>query len=91
MRWTSIVAIYTLFWTLGAFLVMPFGVRTPDELGLEKVPGQAHSAPANFNPRQIVRRATVVSLIGFVVYYQNYLHHWITIQDLDLAKWLGWY
>lgn len=91
MHLTSIVAIYTLFWVLAAFLVMPFGVRTSDELGIEKIAGQAHSAPANFNPRRIMGRATVVSLIGFVLYYQNYIHHWITIEDLDLAKWLGWY
>jgi phosphatidylinositol glycan class B len=28
MRWTSILAIYSLFWVLSAFLVLPFGVRT---------------------------------------------------------------
>jgi len=91
MRWTSIVAIYALFWVLAAFLVMPFGIRTHDELGLPKVTGQVHSAPANFSPRRIMRRATVVSLVMFVLYYQNYVHHWVTIEDLDAARWLGWY
>ena len=91
MHLTSIVAIYSLFWVLAAFVVMPFGVRTADELGLEKIPGQAHSAPANFNPRLIVRRATVLSVAAFVLYYFNYSHRWITIEDFDLAKWMGWY
>jgi len=91
VRWISILAIYTLFWTLAAFLVMPFGVRTPDEVGAEKVPGQADSAPVNFNPRKVAARATVLSLVSFVLYYQNYIHRWITIEDLDLQKWLGWY
>jgi hypothetical protein len=50
VRWTSIVAIYSLFWVFAAFLVMPFGIRTHDELGMGKVDGQAHSAPGNFRP-----------------------------------------
>jgi predicted secreted protein len=91
MRWTSILAIYMLFWILAAFLVMPFGVRTHDEAGVEKVPGQAESAPAHFNPRQITLRATVLSLVLFALYYANYTQRWITIEDLDLTKWLGWY
>lgn len=91
MRWTSVVAIYALFWVLSAFLVLPFGVRTPDELGLEKVPGQADSAPANFSPRRILRRATVVSVAGFALYYLCYTHHWISVDDFDVGKWLGWY
>jgi predicted secreted protein len=91
MRWTSILAIYMLFWILAAFFVMPFGVRTPDEAGVDKVPGQVESAPANFNPRRIVTRATVLSLVLFVLYYLNFINRWITIEDLDLTKWLGWY
>ena len=47
-----------LFWVMSAFLVLPFGVRTHDEAGIAKVPGQADSAPANFRPRRIAKRAT---------------------------------
>ena len=50
MRVTSIIAIYALFWVLSAFCVMPFGIRTHDEAGIDKIPGQADSAPANFQP-----------------------------------------
>jgi predicted secreted protein len=89
LRWTSILAIYTLFWILSAFLVMPFGVRTHDELGLEKVPGQAHSAPANFSATRIVRRATMVATVLFAIYYLNYVNRWITIEDIDISPWLG--
>ncbi|MDE2412827.1 MAG: DUF1467 family protein, partial [Sphingomonadales bacterium] len=39
MKWTSMIAIFTLFWVLSAFLVLPFGIRTHDEAGIEKVPG----------------------------------------------------
>ena len=84
MRWTSIIAIYALFWVLSAFLVMPFGVRTHDEEGIEKVKGQADSAPANFRPRLIALRASVVALILFGAYYVNYVNGWIVPKDLDV-------
>jgi predicted secreted protein len=83
MRWTSIIAIYTLFWVLSAFLVMPFGVRTHDEMGMMKIPGQADSAPANFNAGRIARRATVLALVLFGLYYANYVNEWIMPKDLD--------
>ena len=39
MRWTSILAIYVLFCTLSLFLVLPFGVRTAEEVGERSAPG----------------------------------------------------
>lgn len=89
MRWTSILAIFVLFWVLSAFLVMPFGIRTHEELGLEKTAGQAQSAPANFSPRLIARRATVLAVVLFGLYYENYVHQWITWHDLDISPWIG--
>lgn len=83
MKWTSILAIYALFWVFCAFLVLPFGVKTHDEAGIEKVPGQAESAPANFSPKRIAARATVVATICFALYYANYVRGWLTVQDLD--------
>ena len=68
MRWTSALAIYVLFWVMSAFLVMPFGVRTADELGAEKIPGQAESAPANFKQRRIVVITTMVATVLFGLY-----------------------
>jgi predicted secreted protein len=83
MRWTSIVAIYTLFWVMSAFFVMPFGVRTHDEAGIEKIPGQADSAPAEFHPGRIIKRATIVATVLFGLYYANYVNGWITDDDLN--------
>ena len=48
MRWTSMLAIYVLFWAFSVFLVLPFGVRTAEEAGAERIPGQAESAPHEF-------------------------------------------
>ncbi len=89
MRWTSIVAIYSLFWVFAAFLVMPFGIRTHDELGIGKVDGQAHSAPGNFRPKRVAIRATILAAILFGLYYANYVNQWVTIDDLDYARKLG--
>lgn len=84
MKWTSIIAIYALFWVLSAFLVLPFGVKTHDEAGLDKVAGQAGSAPANFSARRIALRATVVSLVLFGLYYANYVNGWLQPGDFNL-------
>ena len=84
MKLTSMVAIYALFWVLSAFLVLPFGVRTHDEAGLDKVAGQADSAPANFNPRRIAGRATVLAVVLFGLFYLNYNYGWVGPEAFDL-------
>jgi predicted secreted protein len=84
MKWTSIVAIYTLFWVLSAFLVLPFGVRTHDEAGVPRVPGQADSAPVHFRPGRIAKRATIISALLFGLYYANYVNKWIMPEDIEL-------
>jgi predicted secreted protein len=86
MKWTSIVAIYLLFWVMSAFLVMPFHVRTAQEEGAELVPGQAESAPHNFRPLRIVLWTTLVSMALFGLYYANYVNQWITPDTLDFTQ-----
>lgn len=84
MRWTSVLAIYVLFWTLSAFLVLPFGVRTHAEAGAERVPGQADSAPHDFRPGRIAVRITIVATILFALFFLNYNFGWITPAMLDV-------
>ncbi len=76
MKWTSIIAIYSLFWVLSAFVVLPFYAKTADEAGVEKIPGQAESAPAEFRPLPIAGWTTLVSAIAFVIYYVIYVNGW---------------
>lgn len=83
MNWTSIVAIYVLFWVMTAFVILPIGVRTHDELGLPKVPGQADSAPGNFQPRTILLRTTLLSAALFGLYYANYIYGWVDRHSFD--------
>lgn len=77
MKWTSALAIYLLFWVMSAFVVMPFGVRNAHEAGEPLVPGQSDGAPANFNPRLILIRTTVVATVLFGLYYAAYVNGWI--------------
>jgi predicted secreted protein len=89
VKWTSILAIYFLFWVMIAFLLLPFGVRTHEELGLEKSPGQADSAPANFRPGRLAVRATIIAAALTALYVLNYTQGWIGIDDLDITRLVG--
>lgn len=84
MQWTSIIAIFTLFWVLSAFLVMPFGFRTVEEEGHARVPGQVDSAPAQFRPGRIALRATLLAVVLFGLFYANYVYGWIGVEQLNL-------
>jgi len=84
MRWTSALAIYFLFWSFSIFLVLPFGVRTSEEAGEAKVPGQADSAPHKFEAGKVALRVTIVATVLFGLYYLNYVNRWIGVEALDL-------
>lgn len=83
MRWTSILAIYVLFWTLSLFLVLPWGVRTSEEAGTERQPGQADSAPHDFRFGRVALWTTIVASALFALFYANYVFGWVGVQDLD--------
>lgn len=83
MKWTSVLAIYALFWVLSAFILLPFGVKTHDEAGIPKIPGQADSAPAEFRPGRLVLRATLLAAVLCGLYVANYVNGWIGVEDLN--------
>lgn len=83
MNWISGLAVYFLFWVGFAFLLLPFGVRTHEEVGAERVPGQADSAPHQFDLGRHAIRSTIVATIAFAVYYANFVFGWIRADDLD--------
>jgi predicted secreted protein len=78
------LAIYALLWVMSAFLMLPFGIKTHDEAGIAKVPGQADSAPANFRPGRVAARATVLAAVLCALYVANYVYGWIGPEDLNL-------
>jgi predicted secreted protein len=83
MNFTSIVAIYFLFFAFSAFVLLPFGVRTDEEAGTPTVPGQAESAPYRFDLKRHLFKAAVLAAVLFAIYYINWTFGWITPDDLD--------
>ena len=83
MKWTSVLAIYFLIFCFSAFVLLPFGVKTHEEVGGERIPGQADSAPYWFDlPRHLVR-ATLLAVVLTALFIANYQFGWITVDDLD--------
>ena len=84
MKWTSVLAIYFLIFCFTAFVSLPFGVRTAEEAGIDRVPGQADSAPHRFDlPRHLLRAAVIAAMLT-AIFAANYQFGWITVDDLDL-------
>jgi len=83
MEFTSIVAIYFLFFAFSAFILLPFGVRTAEEVGDERIPGQAESAPHRFDVKRHFTKAAILGAILFGIYYANWTFGWITPDALD--------
>ncbi|GAB5347486.1 DUF1467 family protein [Alteriqipengyuania sp. 357] len=79
----SILAIYFLVWIFVAFVMLPFGVRTHEEMGLELTPGQAESAPANFRPGRLALRAAVIAAFLTALWVMNWEHGWVTRHAFD--------
>ena len=84
MKPFTIFAIYFLFWFLSLFLVLPFEARIKrDDVVVEKVPGQAESAPPHFSFGRVVLRTTALAAAFFALFYLNYLYGWLTIHSFD--------
>lgn len=65
MNWLSGIFVYIILWWLVLFMVLPWGVRVPDEHG----PGHATSAPSN--PR-LWLKAGITSLVAAVLWLVVY-------------------
>lgn len=83
MRPASLIAIYVLFWVFSVFLVLPWGVKTSAEAGVEHVPGQAESAPHEFRAGRVAIRVTIVATVLFALFIANYHYGWVTPQTLN--------
>jgi predicted secreted protein len=86
MKWTSILAIYFLFLVASAFIMLPFGVKTDEEMGNPLVPGQARSAPHRFQLGRHLMRAAVLAAVLTALYDLNYIYGWVTPDELDLYR-----
>ena len=86
MKLGSALAIYALFWVMSFFVVLPFGVRTDEEAGVERLPGHADSSPHRFSFARAALRATILSALLFGLFYANYVYGWVGIGLLDWAS-----
>ena len=83
MKLTSIIAIYALFFAASSFILLPFGVKTGEEAGTERVPGQADSAPHRFDLKRHLAKGALLGAVLFALYYANWAYGWVTPADLD--------
>ena len=83
MELTSVAAIYILFWVTAAFIILPIGIRSHHETGVEMVKGQSDGAPVNFRPWQVLLRTTLLATAMFGLFYLNYVNGWVTMDDID--------
>lgn len=72
MSWFSIAAIYFLIWAVTLFAVLPFGVRSAEEAGEEKVKGQADSAPAHPMLGRKLIWTTAISAVLMAIFWAFY-------------------
>lgn len=82
MKTTSAIAIYLLFWTLTLFAVLPIGVRTHEEAGVERVKGQADSAPHAPMMWRKILLTTLISAVFFGLFYANLVNGWLGFDDV---------
>jgi predicted secreted protein len=80
---SSILAIYFLFFAFSAFLLLPFGVKTDEEVGNQRRPGHAESAPHKFSLPRHLLKAALAGAVLFAIYYANWTYGWVTPDDLD--------
>ena len=85
MKFTSILAIYLIFWWGCLFLVLPFRLRSSMEPEAH-VRGQAESATPRFSVGRTALWTTIVSAAAFAFYYVNYVNGWVTIDIFDLTR-----
>ena len=86
MNWSSIVAIYILFWVLSAFLVMPFHVKTAHDTGDDIMVGHAESAPVGLKPKRILAWTTLLATTLFLIYYFVYTHNLLPLDMFDMRR-----
>jgi predicted secreted protein len=79
----SALAVYFLIFVFTAFLMLPFGMKTDEEVGAPRIAGQAESAPHRFDLKRHLVRAGLISVALFALFYANWTQGWITAETLD--------
>lgn len=84
MKLSSILAIYSLFWALSFFFVLPFRLQQKGATD-RIVPGQMHGAPASFSFGRTSFWTTIVAAVLFGLFYLNYVMGWLPAEAFDFV------
>ena len=85
MRFSSIIAIYSLFWALSFFFVLPFRLQRKGLPPAPLVPGEMRGAPPSFSFGRTCLWTTIVAIVLFGLYYANYVMGWVPVETLDFV------
>jgi predicted secreted protein len=85
MRLSSIIAIYSLFWALSFFFVLPFRLQRKGAPPAAAVRGEMRGAPPSFSFGRTSLWTTIVALVLFGLYYANYVTGWLPVEALDFV------
>ena len=83
MEPVSILAIYFLWFVAAAFISLPFGMKTDEEVGADLIPGQAESAPHRFDLKRHLIRAAIIALPLTGLWVANWEYGWIGAEAFD--------
>jgi len=78
----SWIAIYLTIWWTALFAILPLGVTSHAEAGIDKGDGGDPGAPVDPKLRRKFITTTWVSAIIFVVFFVVYHFHLISLPDL---------
>ncbi len=85
---TSAIVLFAVIWFLVLFVVLPLRLKTQGDVG-EVVPGTHASAPADFQPKRVVRTVTIVAVILWAIIAGTILSGVITVRDIDFMNRMG--
>ncbi|QJU58807.1 DUF1467 family protein [Sphingomonas sp. AP4-R1] len=84
MKLSSIIAIYSLFWALSFFFVLPFRLQRKGQADLP-VPGSMPGAPPSFSFGRTAFWTTIVAAVLFGLFYLNYVMGWLPAEAFDFV------
>ena len=85
MRLSSILAIFSLFWALSFFFVLPFRLQRKGAPPAAPVQGEMRGAPPSFSFGRTALWTTIVAAVLFGLYYANYVMGWLPVESLDFV------
>ncbi len=82
MSWFTAVCIYLTIWWTVLFAVLPLGVQSHAEAGIDKGDGGDPGAPVDPKLKRKFLTTTWVSAIVFALLWLTIRFHWITLPQI---------